>query len=473
MTDHQDSGRQQGCNLKPGFAFGGFVPDVLGGVLFKADERGDWADAANRCDELRMQWAFRESMKAVGSSSPNPAVGCWVFKDEQPLFGSHTQPYGGLHAERHALLSQGLSVFPEGCEVYVTLEPCSHFGKTPPCVELFEASKNIRVVVASKDPNPLVGGQGLERIRRSGLGLTVGTLSSEVRATLLPFLKWATNQAPLIGLKWAQSIDGKLADFQGSSKWLTGPELKNYTFWLRQKYDCIAVGLGTLRADRPSLDVRAFTEDVAIRHPLRIVLDPRGRFLTLDRLEQLNLLGSGNTAQSSDLPKSQALEQGFATEGMDAASVQGKSWIVVTARQAVQHASGIEFDTLGPHLIATVDQDQFLEQFRNFLRSKELQQRNAGRQIQSILVEGGAGVHALFLSQHAFDILHVYQAPLLLGGSVHTVSRESELSTFPQTLAHAQRLRLLQSFSAGCDTVSEFVTEEIAKLLAGESVSVY
>jgi diaminohydroxyphosphoribosylaminopyrimidine deaminase / 5-amino-6-(5-phosphoribosylamino)uracil reductase len=204
------------------------------------------------------------------STSPNPWVGSVVVPEgEQPVALGATQPPGGPHAEAVALDLAGTSA--RGATVYVTLEPCSHQGRTPPCAEALIAAGVRRVVVGIVDPDPRVSGAGIERLREAGVEVEVGVGASEIEASLAPYLAHRRTGRPWVVLKLAATLDGRIAAPDRTSKWITGPAARADVQQLRAESDAILVGAGTVRSDDPALTAR--TEEA--RNPLRVVLgDP-------------------------------------------------------------------------------------------------------------------------------------------------------------------------------------------------------
>ena len=200
-------------------------------------------------------------------TSPNPWVGAVVVPaGDQPAAEGATRPPGGPHAEVVALDLAGASA--RGATVYVTLEPCSHYGRTPPCTDALIAAGVRRVVVGIVDPDPLVSGRGLARLRDAGIEVEVGVLAAEVEASLRPYLAHRRRGRPWVVLKLAATLDGRIAAPDRSSRWITGPAARRDAHQLRAESDAILVGAGTVRADDPALTVR----DVPGRDPLRVVL---------------------------------------------------------------------------------------------------------------------------------------------------------------------------------------------------------
>jgi diaminohydroxyphosphoribosylaminopyrimidine deaminase / 5-amino-6-(5-phosphoribosylamino)uracil reductase len=203
------------------------------------------------------------------TTSPNPWVGCVIVAADGRVAEGATQPPGGPHAEAVALTAAraaGLDL--RGATVYVTLEPCSHHGRTPPCADALAAVGVGRVVVALADPDPLVSGRGIDRLRASGIDVSTGTAAAVVRDQLAPYLTHRRTGRPLVVLKLAASLDGRTAAPDGTSRWITGDAARADAHRLRAESDAVLVGAGTVRADDPELTVR----HAEGRDPLRVVL---------------------------------------------------------------------------------------------------------------------------------------------------------------------------------------------------------
>ncbi|MFC5699832.1 bifunctional diaminohydroxyphosphoribosylaminopyrimidine deaminase/5-amino-6-(5-phosphoribosylamino)uracil reductase RibD [Cohnella faecalis] len=219
-------------------------------------------------DEYYMRLALQLANGASGQTGVNPVVGCVVVKDGRILgMGAHLKR-GEAHAEVHALNMAGKDA--EGATAYVTLEPCSHHGRTPPCCDRLIAEKVARVVVATTDPNRLVAGQGIERLRANGIEVTVGLLQDEARLQNEKFNHHIVTGLPFVTLKTALTLDGRIATRTGHSRWITGPEAREAVHTLRHRNQGIMVGIGTVLADDPELTTRLTVPGV---HPVRIVVD--------------------------------------------------------------------------------------------------------------------------------------------------------------------------------------------------------
>lgn len=228
-------------------------------------------------DRRFMALALGLAARGLGNVWPNPAVGCVIVNEGRIVGRGWTQPGGRPHAERRALDMAGAAA--RGATAYVTLEPCSHHGKTPPCSEGLIAAGVARVVSAQEDPDPRVSGRGHAMLRAAGLAVEVGLMEAEARALQAGFLSRITRGRPWLALKLATSFDGRIALANGESQWITSAPARARVHALRARFDAVLVGGGTARADDPLLTVRSFTP---LRQPVRVVastgLDlPRGR----------------------------------------------------------------------------------------------------------------------------------------------------------------------------------------------------
>jgi diaminohydroxyphosphoribosylaminopyrimidine deaminase/5-amino-6-(5-phosphoribosylamino)uracil reductase len=259
--------------LKPGFALGGRIERTLHENVEPSFAFGT--------DEYWMEQALLCSMKSTGLSPPNPSVGCVIIKDNQVISSGFTQATGREHAERMAYQNLPEGTVLKDVTVYVTLEPCSHFGSQPPCVDLLKPGEVKRVVIGCQDPDHRVNGNGIAKLRSLGIEVVVGVLEKEIQAFLFPFFFDRIQKRPVWIAKWAQTPQGFLADANGNSKWITNAKSRAYTHWLRQKYDLIVVGAETYLKDLPKLNVRDCAQPHH-RNPIPIIFDPKGRLMTYD-----------------------------------------------------------------------------------------------------------------------------------------------------------------------------------------------
>lgn len=217
-----------------------------------------------------MRLALSLGARGQGRVWPNPAVGCVIVKHGRVLGRGWTAPGGRPHAEAQALAQAGAAA--RGATAYVSLEPCNHHGQTPPCSEALIAASVARVVIATRDPDPRVDGGGAARLTDAGIAVTAGVLEAEARRAHAGFLLRVEHGRPLVTLKLAGSLDGRIATGAGESRWITGPQARRMVHAMRARHDAVMVGAGTARADDPSLTVRG----LGMSHqPVRIVVSRR------------------------------------------------------------------------------------------------------------------------------------------------------------------------------------------------------
>ena len=217
--------------------------------------------------EQYMRRALALARMGEGRVSPNPMVGCVVVKDGHVISEGYHEQYGGFHAERNALLKAKEDC--EGADLYVTLEPCCHYGKTPPCTEIILEKKIRRVFVGCLDPNPIVAGGGIRILREHGVEVVTGILEEECLRLNEVFFHYIRTGRPYVVMKYAMSLDGKIACHTGDSKWITGEAARNHVHLLRKRYSAILAGIGTVLADDPMLNCR--TEEGV--DPVRVICD--------------------------------------------------------------------------------------------------------------------------------------------------------------------------------------------------------
>jgi diaminohydroxyphosphoribosylaminopyrimidine deaminase/5-amino-6-(5-phosphoribosylamino)uracil reductase len=327
------------------------------------------SDAYTREDRRWMRRALAQA--ANGSTPPNPQVGC-VLINRGILVGEGFHPVAGApHAEAMALKAAGEAA--RGSTAYVTLEPCSHHGRTPPCSQALIDARVSRVVAALQDPNPLVSGQGFADLRAAGIRVDVGLMEKEAAYVNAPFLYFQNTGRPFVALKAAMTLDGKIAAHTGDSKWITGDRSRAFAHRLRAQYAAILCGINTVIADDPLLTARF---PGAPRTPLRVILDPRLR-IPLD----------------SQLVRTAFQIPTLVVAGVDAPSVHAKNL------QSYQvDILSVETDINGHIPLRFV--------------LAELGRRG----VISVLVEGGGITHAAFLDEKQAHRVYWFIAPKLLGG---------------------------------------------------------
>ena len=224
-----------------------------------------------------MEQALSLAKLALGQASPNPAVGAVVVKDDAVVGQGYTQPPGSWHAEIVALHQAGERA--RGGTMYVTLEPCCHYGRTPPCTEAITAAGITEIHLAMIDPNPLVSGKGKQNLERDGINVYVGEHGAEAREINEAYVKFITTGMPFVIAKFAMSLDGKIATKNGDSKWISGSEARKYAHSLRHATDAVMVGVNTVLIDDPHLTSRCCggRGGTARKQPLRVIVDGKGR----------------------------------------------------------------------------------------------------------------------------------------------------------------------------------------------------
>jgi diaminohydroxyphosphoribosylaminopyrimidine deaminase/5-amino-6-(5-phosphoribosylamino)uracil reductase len=321
-----------------------------------------------------MRRALDLARRGLGRVEPNPMVGCLVVRDGRVVGEGYHARFGGPHAEVVALEAAGADA--RGAHLYVTLEPCCHHGKTPPCTEAILAAGVARVVAAVEDPFPEVAGRGLARLREAGVEVTVGVLEDEARRANAAFFKRTRTGRPLVIAKWAMTLDGRLADASGTSRWISGEASRRRVHEVRRVCDAVAVGSGTAVADAPSLTVRHADPLPERGQPTRVILDGR-----------LRLAPDAEPAASArEVPVIVYTRE-------DAAAGTG-------GRSDALRAAGCEVVPV-PAGAGGVDLGAVLD---------DLGRRGTGR----VLFEGGATVLGSLLSQGLADRVMVFVAPRLL-----------------------------------------------------------
>ena len=430
-------------HLRVGFSWGGLFNQAIPEDLQKKFFVPQPLPPPLYSDEYWMLEAIKESSRGIGITNPNPSVGCVIVASDgrTELARGCTQSYGGLHGEAVALSqvnSTRRTKELKNATLYVTLEPCSHTGRQPPCVDQILKSPIRKVVIANRDPHPLVNGKGISKLLRAKKEVQVGTLGPEALACNFPFFLKAFHQnhqthleRPVIGLKWAQTLDGQLADDNNLSRWITGPVARSYTHWIRQKYDGIAIGANTLIRDLPSLDAR----DCNLPHqhdPVPIILDPKGRVFDLS-VDQVQKLRKTLFRPGRKVVLVTSRKQNFK---------RYPEWIKKLDSLVVFSSESSPKDFFPHDLASTLKHPDFLS-----LASP------SDQPLQSILLEGGAKTLAGFLNAKLVDILHVFIAPLHTGGTNNRI-------TTLHPLRLAQRFHTFNQARLGDDLLLEMIPRE-------------
>ena len=321
-------------------------------------------------DEHFMRRALELAAQAIGRTSPNPLVGCVIVKNGKIVGEGYHHKAGTPHAEVHALKEANDKAI--GSTVYVTLEPCSHHGRTPPCADALIKANIKRVVVAMKDPNPLVSGRGIDRLREAGIKVDVGLLAEEASIMNEVFCKAITTQYPFVVYKTAMTIDGKIATETGDSRWVSNEESRQYVHQLRDRYDVILVGSETVLHDDPSLTCRY----PGGKDPVRLIVDG-----TLRLPESSKVLSSSNVSPC-----------------------------IIATTQAAPVTKLQFFRNLAQVEVWQYDTPRHVP-LRTLL--KDLVQRGW----TSILLEGGGGLAGAFIQEQLVDKFECFISPKFVGGN--------------------------------------------------------
>ncbi|MGE4526929.1 MAG: bifunctional diaminohydroxyphosphoribosylaminopyrimidine deaminase/5-amino-6-(5-phosphoribosylamino)uracil reductase RibD [Rhodospirillaceae bacterium] len=318
-----------------------------------------------------MRHALVLARRGLGRVWPNPAVGCVLVKEGAVIAVGWTQPGGRPHAERVALDAAGEAA--RGATAYVSLEPCSHHGKTPPCADALAAAGVARVVAACVDPDPRVSGRGLARLRGAGVAVTEGVLAAEARELNAGFFSRITRNRPWVRMKVAATLDGRIATAAGESKWITGERARAEGHRLRAEADAVLTGAGTLAADDPLLTVRL--PGLAARQPVRIVLEGR--------------------------------EPVSATAKLWKTAADSPVWLISARRDAARDA---RLAALGVRCLPAAAGADGRPEVAAVLELL------AGEGLTRLLLEAGARLNAAFLAADAVDAVSWFRAPALIGG---------------------------------------------------------
>lgn len=326
-------------------------------------------------DEHFMRRALQLARRGEGRVSPNPLVGALFVRDGRIIGEGWHRCCGENHAEINALEAAREPV--AGSTLYVNLEPCSHYGRTPPCSEGIVAARPARVVIGTLDPNPLVAGRGLALLKEHGIATTVGVLEKDCRRLNAPFFKYITTGLPYVTVKCSQTIDGRIATKTGASRWISSPPSLRYAHGLRRAHDAVLVGAGTVLMDNPELTVRLLKGP----SPLRIVVDARLRI---------------------------PLTATVITDQRAAPTLVATTPAAAPDRRRAFTDHGVELLEVSP----TVDGEVDLRSLLTVL---------GGRRVTSVLVEGGSGIITSVIRERLADRFVIVVAPKIIGKGVPTV----------------------------------------------------
>lgn len=340
--------------------------------------------------ESLMRQALELAVSAPKRVSPNPRTGALIFWNNKVLGQGSHQYYGGPHAEVSAIRNAGGNL--QGAGMVVTLEPCCHYGKTPPCTDAIIKAGIGEVYIGMRDPNPLVAGKGIEILKAAGIKVRCGILRESCESLNQPFIKMMTGQMPYVIAKAAITLDGFMADKSGNSKWISSAESRSLVHKMRTEYDAILVGMGTVLADDPLLTAR----DISGEQPLRVIYDPRGS-LSADT----KLIQSINTAK-----------------------------LCIICGNHVSEKWKKEMEKYGVKLITVEDTGP---------KGLTAGLRELGKLgIQSVLVEGGGAVHNMLAEEDAIDRLELFIAPKLVGNGLSAMKIPGRLMPQAKTFYSAQ-----------------------------------
>lgn len=357
-----------------------------------------------------MRLAIELATRGRGWVEPNPMVGCIAVADGKVIAQGFHRMYGGPHAEVDALQELGAAEL-SNATVYVTLEPCSHFGKTPPCAPFVAERKPKRVVIAMRDPFPEVAGRGIALLKESGIEVEVGVLQEKAEQLNAPYLKLLRDKRPWVIAKWAMSLDGSIATKTGDSKWISNSQSREHVHQTRARMDAMITGIGTVLADDPMLTARPTSYDGLVRKPIRVVLDRNLRIPLDCKLAQ----------SAKDIPT-----------------------VIVTIADASSGKTAA-LSSLGIDVLSVPKEDgrSTLEFALDYLGAKRC---------TNAMLECGPELMGHAMDRHCVDEIECFLAPLVIGGK----SLRPVQGVGAAKLAEATRWHLVSTNSFGEDTLLTF-----------------
>ncbi len=320
-------------------------------------------------DEKYMALALELAEKGRGNVEPNPMVGAVLVKDGEIIGKGYHQAFGGAHAEIHAIHEGGMGC--KGATLYVSIEPCAHYGKTAPCADAIIKAEIAKVVIPVIDPNPITSGKGIQKLKESGIEVRLGVMELQAKRLNAPFFKLMQKGSPYVIVKWAMSLDGKIATCSGDSRWITSDESRAYVHKIRGQVDGILVGINTAVRDDPLLTCRL----EGGRNPRRIIVDSNATLPLDSRL--LNTIG--------------------------------ESEIMVAVNSNADQGRIEKLKHLGCKIIQTQGTDGSVD-------LKELFRLLGEMKLTNILVEGGGNIITSMIEGHFADKIIVFIAPVIIGG---------------------------------------------------------
>jgi diaminohydroxyphosphoribosylaminopyrimidine deaminase/5-amino-6-(5-phosphoribosylamino)uracil reductase len=333
----------------------------------------------NKTDTKFMKEALALAVKSEGLTSPNPLVGAVIVKGNKIIGKGYHKKAGSPHAEIVAIKSARGKT--NGSTLYINLEPCTHYGRTPPCApEIIKAGIK-RVVIAMPDPNPLVNGKGIKKLKSEGIDVQVGILEQDAGKLNETYIKYITKKMPFIVLKWAMSLDGKIATRTGDSKWISHEASRRFAHKLRGEFDAVLIGIETLLKDNPCLT----THNLGVKEPKKIVVDSRGRIPLNCNLLKINK-DSVIVATTNKISKEKI--KGLNRRGAEIIVTSSKNDKVNIKELMIELAKPARFNA----------------------------KQAGGMEITSVLVEGGGNIIASFLEEKLADKFIAFISPIIIGG---------------------------------------------------------
>ena len=338
-----------------------------------------------------MQRAIALAKKGAGFVNPNPMVGCVVVKDNEIIAEGYHEYYGGLHAERNALTHTTADC--KGATLYVTLEPCCHHGKTPPCTDIIIEKGIKKVVVGLLDPNPLVSGKGISILQNAGIEVVTGVEVDKIKELNKVFLKYIKTKRPYVILKTAMTLDGKIASYTGDSKWITNDKSRQLVHKLRSEMMGIVAGIGTVKADNPMLNCRLEGQQTtdnrqqSVRQPIRIIVDTKAS-ISLDS----NIVKTANEYRT------------ILAISRDVTLVASEQTTVNSQQSKIN-----ELKSFNVEILQCEEKDGHVD-------INDLMIKLGEKGIDSLLLEGGSCLNAAFLEAGCVDEVYAFIAPKIIGG---------------------------------------------------------
>ena len=338
-----------------------------------------------------MQRAIALAKKGAGFVNPNPMVGCVVVKDNEIIAEGYHEYYGGLHAERNALTHTTADC--KGATLYVTLEPCCHHGKTPPCTDIIIEKGIKKVVVGLLDPNPLVSGKGISILQNAGIEVVTGVEADKIKELNKVFLKYIKTKRPYVILKTAMTLDGKIASYTGDSKWITNDKSRQLVHKLRSEMMGIVAGIGTVKADNPMLNCRLEGQQTtdnrqqSVRQPIRIIVDTKAS-ISLDS----NIVKTANEYRT------------ILAISRDVTPVASEQTTVNSQQSKIN-----ELESFNVEILQCEEKDGRVD-------INDLMIKLGEKGIDSLLLEGGSCLNAAFLEAGCVDEVYAFIAPKIIGG---------------------------------------------------------